>query len=174
MAIPWTTIESALGDGRAVPEVIAPLIRSCASEIETMFRRIGARDAGRLLMQAQSAHAAERRAKLTACLADLDDAVPEIGQLVKVAPARLWHRRRDQASRYLDVAQSALLAALIDIELGGDSEALRTRFASAATALECHIAAVPRDPADQEAETRIRQARGVFVRVSRFMRTDDD
>ena len=169
----WATIESALGDGRAAPEIIAALSRSSAAEISELSRRIGVGNAGRLLLQARSAHAAERRAKLTACLAVLDKAVAAGGRPPHSALAVLRLRHSDQASRYRDVAQCALLATLIDIELGGALEARRSRFAAALTALESHFAAMRRQAPGQDTETYVGQARGVFLRVGGLARGDD-
>lgn len=174
MTMAWTTIESALENSRTAPEIIAAPAGTSAAEIEQMLDRIGAGDAGVLLREAQRARPAERRAKLAACLAVLDKTVAAGGERDKAAMTRLGRRRRDRVERYGDLAQSALLASLIDIELGGEPEIRRARFAWAAIALESYIAAARGSAVDDDTEAQIGRARGVLVRVGGFLRADGD
>ena len=139
-----------------------------------MLDRIGAGGAWRLLLEAQRAHAAEHRAKLAACLAVMDKAVPPGVQTGKGALDRLGRRCGDRAARYGDMAQSALLACLIDIELGGDPEAWRARWAGAAVALESHLAAARESADGGYTDAQIRRAREVFTRVFWLARADGD
>jgi len=176
VAMTWATIESALEGSRTAPEMVAALAGSCPVEIEEVLDRIGAGEAGRLLSEAQRAQSAERRGKLAACLAVLDKTVVAGGQTHKGALPRFGSRRRDLASRYGDLALCALLASLIDVELGGEPEARRARFARAAMALESHVAAVREGSAGEveATEAEIRRAREIFARVGGLVRTGGD
>jgi len=170
----WATIESALEGSRSAPEMIAALAGSCAADIEEMLDRIGAGDAGRLLREAGLLHSAERRGKLAACLAVLDGLPIAGGHTEKGALSRFGRRRRDLASRYGDLARCALLASLIDIELGGEPEARRARFARAAMALESYSAAAREGSAGEATEAEIRRARGIFIQVGGLVRAGGD
>lgn len=172
MAIEWTAIESALESARTAPELLAALTGSHAVEIEQMLDRIGASEAAGLLLEAQHAPSEQRRDRLTACLASVDKALAAGGQADKRALTRLGRRRRDQAAHFGDLAQCALLASLIDVEVGGEPDARRSRFAGGAMALETHIAAVRESASSGEAQAQAGCAREVFVRIGRFVRAE--
>lgn len=172
----WATIETALEGSRTAPEMVAALAGSCAAETGEMLDRVGAGEAEHLLREAQHAQSAERRGKLAACLAVLDKTVVAGVQTHKGALPRFGRRRRDLASCYGDLALCALLASLIDVELGGEPEARRARFARAAMALESHVAAVREGSAGEveATEAEIRRAREIFARVGGLVRAGGD
>lgn len=106
-----------------------------------MLDRIGAGEAGQLLMEALAVEAGSQTyiSKLTAGLYEIDDHLPA-GRARRTSILRRRYVWAVQAPNG-DAVGCAMMAALIDSVLGGDPEKLRDRMARAATWFESALAA---------------------------------
>lgn len=168
----WATFESALDGARDASVVLDALRVSSMAEVQETLGGIGAGEAGPLLAHLQAAGSLERRSKLAASLDIIDrylviDA-PVAKRRGRFGPTHLW---TGQATRYGDMARAALLAGLIDSELGGDAEGQRRRFALALTAVEGHLAAERDRLTTDDFNTEDTEGRRVCLGVSRLVLT---
>jgi hypothetical protein len=139
MTLTWAAFESALSGHLHPSGAIDALTVSSAVDIRAMLGRIGAGEAGRLLADALTAESETRLSKLAASLDIIDHHLP-VGRVRK---STMLSRRSVWVGQVPtgDSVRSALVASLIDAELGGDPERLRARIAVVATGWEGVVAA---------------------------------
>ncbi len=140
MTTPWAAFESALSGQPDASKALDSLAISCMDDIQEMLERIGAGEVGSLLTKAQTAESQERRAKLAASLEIIDDHLP-VGRVTRLSRFSRRYVWVGEDSPNSDMVGAALLASLMTSELGGDLEALRTRFMKITTWWEPAIAA---------------------------------
>lgn len=143
MTLTWVAFESALSGHLAPPGALDALAASSMEELQAILDRVGADEAGRLLAEALSAGSRTRPSKLAACLEIIDRQLP-VGRLRK---SLLTRRRVGWAgqARNGDAVRAALVASLIDAELGGDPERLRSRLVMVTARWETGVVARLRD-----------------------------
>jgi len=139
MTMTWATFESALSGQSDASNALDSLTTSRMDDVQAMLGRIGAGEAGRLLTKALMVESQERRAKLAAGLDIIDDRLP-VGRVRRQSRFSRRYVWAGQDSPNSDMIGAALPASLIDAELGGDPEALRTRVANVAAWWEPAIA----------------------------------
>lgn len=168
----WASFESALGGHRSASGALAALTMSCMPDLQAMLDRIGAGEAGPLLAAAQAAGSQERRSKLAAGLEIIDHHVPVDDRVTK--QARFGRRRvsTSQLSPGIDMVLTALVASLIDSDLGGDAERLRARVAVAASGMERVLAADLHGLSKSDRVTEASAARRVLQRVLQLLLND--
>jgi hypothetical protein len=167
MTLTWAAFESALSEHLDPSGAIDALTTSSAEDVQAMLDRIGAGEAGRLLADALTADSETRLSKLAASLDIIDRHLP-VGRVRKSV---MLHRRSVWAGQPPngDSVRSALLASLIDAELGGDPKRLRARIAVVATGWDGVVAADLNGLPKSARETETSAARRVLQTVIKLL-----
>ena len=171
MTMTWAAFESAISGATDAREALDALATSSMDDIQAMLDSVGVGDAGRLLAKALTADAPERQTTLAASLRIIDDHLPAKSE----TRHGLLGRRIAKPDRIFldgDTIRSILLASLIDSELGGDPEDLRSRAASAAmqweTAVNAELKGLPR----KEYNAQAKAGRRVLQKVMQLLLAD--
>jgi hypothetical protein len=172
MTMTWAAFAAALNGRRDASGALDALTTAAMPDLQAMLDAIGAGEAGPLLAQSRAADPQRRRTKLAAALDIIDGRVPVNARVTQRA---LFGRRHNSTAQFFpsgDRVRSALVASLIDSELGGEPERLRTRVATAATGFETALAAERsgRSTGDQAAE--MADARRALQYVVQLLVTD--
>jgi hypothetical protein len=174
MTLTWAAFETALSGQLDPSGAIDALGKPSMENLQATLESIGAGEAGRLLADALTADAVTRPSKLAASLEVIDQHLP-VGQARK--PTLLRRRRLGeggQAAPTADSIRSALVASLIDAELGGDPERLRTRIAVAAASWDSAVVANLNGLSKGDRNAEMSAARRVLQLVLRLLLNDLD
>lgn len=170
MTLKWATLEMALGGRGNAADALDALAISSMRDVESMLERLGAGEAGRMLARALPAEAAERRSGLAASLGIIDDHLP-VGRVKRQILSRqrwVWVGERPTG----DALRSALLASLMDSELGSDPERLRERVSTASMWWEEAIVPELRDLPASDRTAEMSAARRVLQSVIQLLLRD--
>jgi hypothetical protein len=170
MTMQWATLETAFAGRNNAADALDALVVSSMRDVETMLEGIGAGEAGRMLAEALRAESRERRTKLAASLGIIDKHLP-VGRVKRqILNLQQWVWAGERPAG--DALRSALLASLMDSELGGDPERLRERISTASTwweeAIAPELSALPASDRSAEMST----ARRVLQNVVQLLLRD--
>ena len=132
-----------------------------------MLDGIGAGEAGRLLADALTAESATRLSKLAASLDVIDHHLPvgRVRKSVMFSRRSVWVGQVPNG----DSVRSALVASLIDAELGGDPEKLRARMTVVTTWWDRAVAADLNGLSKSARETETSAAQRVLQTVIKLL-----
>lgn len=171
----WTFFEAALDRADDASAALDALTASYLPELTEILAAVGAEEAAPLLGEARTAaEPAERHAKLEAVLDIIDPALDVYTPLTTV-PVQGLGAIDDvggPGADFGDVARVAVLAALIDAELGSDAGMRRRRALMAVTAMNVRFATQKGLQSKKDRSDEFRASNRVFAKVLGLLTND--